>query len=70
MTRKPLKIRAPRIWADEEIDQLKYLYEEYKEAVDPINRILDHLNVKRPKSRIIEKIMGNCSKHFLIEFQS
>ena len=55
-------MRAPRIWADEEIAELRKLYEEYKDAMDPINRILDHLTVKRPKARVIEKILdlGLC----------
>ena len=62
VTKKPLKMRAPRIWADEEIAELRKLYEEYKDAMDPINRILDHLTVKRPKARVIEKILdlGLC----------
>lgn len=51
-------MRAPRIWAEEEVDQLRNLFEEYKDAIDPINRILDHLAVKRPKARVIDKIMG------------
>lgn len=58
VTNKPLKMRAPRVWAEEEIDQLRNLFEEYKDAMDPINRILDHLTVKRPKARVIDKIMG------------
>ena len=58
VTKKPLKMRAPRIWAEEEVDQLRNLFEEYKDAIDPINRILDHLAVKRPKARVIDKIMG------------
>lgn len=55
-------MRAPRVWAEEEIDQLRNLFEEYKDAMDPINRILDHLTVKRPKARVIDKIMelGLC----------
>ena len=58
LSNKPIKLRAPIIWGDEEIEQLKKLYEEFKDAVDPVNRIIDHLIVKRPKKRVIEKIMG------------
>ena len=58
LSNKPIRVRAPIIWGDEEIEQLKKLYEEYKDAVDPVNRIIDHLIVKRPKKRVIEKIMG------------
>ena len=60
VTKKPLKIRAPREWAEEEVQQLKKLYEQFKDAMDPVNRILDHLSVKRPKKRVVEKILGNA----------
>ena len=61
MTKKPLKMRAPREWGEEEIEQLTNLYKEFKEAMDPVNRILESLTIKRPKKRVVEKIMG---KHF------
>ena len=58
MTKKPLKIRAYRDWSEEEVEQLKSLYAEFKEAVDPVKRILDRMEVKRQKKRVVEKIMG------------
>ena len=54
-------MRAPREWGEEEIVQLTKLYEEFKDAIDPANRILENLTVKRPKKRVVDKIMG---KHF------
>ena len=62
VTNKPLKIKAPIEWGEEEIEQLKKLYDEFKDAIAPVNRIIDHLTVKRPKKRVIEKILeiGLC----------
>lgn len=34
------------------------LYAEFKWAQDPINRIIDNMTIKRPKRRVVEKIMG------------
>jgi hypothetical protein len=59
VTKKPLKMRASRDWSDEEVEQLKSLYNEFKDAVDPVNRIIDRMEVKRQKKRVVEKIMGN-----------
>ncbi len=51
-------MRAPREWAEEEIEQLTKLFAEFKDAIDPVNRIIESLTVKRPKKRVVEKIMG------------
>ena len=64
VTKKPLKT-ARRQWTEEEIEQLTKLYNEFKEAVDPVNRILDNLTVKRPKKRVVDKIMGTL---ILVQF--
>jgi len=40
------------------VNQLKALYKEFKDAVDPVNRIIERMEVKRQKKRIVEKIMG------------
>lgn len=58
MTRKPLSLKTPRLWGEEEMDQLKALYEEFKDAMDPIGRIRERMKVQRPKKRVIEKIFG------------
>ena len=56
VTRKPLKTKG-RIWNDEENERLKSLYEEYKDAVDPVSRIREHLFNQRTKRNIIERIL-------------
>ena len=49
---------ARRQWTEEEIEQLTKLYHEFKDAVDTVNRILENLTMKRPKKRVVDKIMG------------
>lgn len=44
MTKKPLKLKAPREWAQSEIDELRDLYGELKDAVDPLNRFFSYFN--------------------------
>ena len=56
VTRKPLKTKgAP--WSAEEIQRLKELYAELKDAIDPVSRIRERLSNQRTKRKIIEKIM-------------
>ena len=59
VTKKPLKMKASRDWSSEEIDQLKDLYQEFQDAVDPVKRIMERLPVQRQKKRVVDKIMGN-----------
>ena len=59
VTKKPLKLRVSREWSEDEVNQLKTLYQEFKDAVDPVNRIIERMEVKRQKKRVVEKIMGN-----------
>ena len=56
VTRKPLKTKG-RIWTDDEVDKLKILYEQFKDAIDPIKRIRENLSNQRTKRKIIEKIL-------------
>jgi hypothetical protein len=58
VTKKPLKMKTPREWGEDEVDQLKKLYEEFKDAINPVKMIIEHLTIKRPKKRVVEKIMG------------
>ena len=58
VTKKPLKMKASRDWSSEEIDQLKDLYQEFQDAVDPVKRIMERLPVQRQKKRVVDKIMG------------
>ena len=56
VTRKPLKTKG-RSWSEEEIQQLKEMYAELKDAIDPVSRIRERLSNQRTKRKIIEKIM-------------
>lgn len=58
VSKKPVRVRPPREWGEDEIEELRRLYEENKEAMDPVGRIIDHMTVKRPKKRIVDKIIG------------
>ena len=71
VTKKPLKMKASRDWSSEEIDQLKDLYQEFQDAVDPVKRIMERLPVQRQKKRVVDKIMGNFfSDHLNTELQN
>ena len=56
VTRKPLKSKG-KIWTSEEIDRLKILYEQFKDAIDPVARIKEQLSNQRTKRKIVEKIL-------------
>ncbi|XP_017783660.1 PREDICTED: protein timeless homolog, partial [Nicrophorus vespilloides] len=49
--------KAPKQWGEDEEAQLQELYEEFKDAMDPLNCIMPRLDVHRPKNRIIEKLL-------------
>ncbi|XP_045461506.1 protein timeless homolog isoform X2 [Harmonia axyridis] len=49
--------KVPKHWSPEEEDQLTELYEQFKDAMDPLGCIMDRLNVSRSKNRIIEKLL-------------
>jgi hypothetical protein len=36
VTKKPLKMKASRIWTDEDLEELKNLYNEFKDSIDPV----------------------------------
>ncbi|XP_068209920.1 protein timeless homolog [Palaemon carinicauda] len=56
-SRKSVNVRAPKMWTEEEEGELKMLFEENKDAMDIVGRILDHMVMRRPKPRVIEKIL-------------
>ena len=62
VTRKPLKTNG-RTWTDEEVERLKILYDQFKDAIDPAKLIKEHLSNQRTKRKIIEKILelGLCA---------
>ncbi|XP_066948216.1 protein timeless homolog [Macrobrachium rosenbergii] len=55
--RNTVHVRAPRIWTEEEEGELRMLFEENKDAMDIVGRIMDHMVLRRPKPRVIEKIL-------------
>ncbi|GAB6032071.1 hypothetical protein CHUAL_010437, partial [Chamberlinius hualienensis] len=44
-------------WQEEELNELRQLYERFQEADDVVARIVDNLSVKRPKVRVIDKLV-------------
>ncbi|CAL4069323.1 unnamed protein product, partial [Meganyctiphanes norvegica] len=57
LKRKPVRVHAPKSWLDEEEDELKMLVEDYKNHNDPMGMIMSMKVIKRPKQRVIDKIM-------------
>ena len=51
------RINAPRTWTEEEEEELRRLYQENKEAMDIVGRIMDGLTLRRPKHRVVEKML-------------
>ena len=66
VTRKSLKAKI--VWNEEEVEKLKSLWEEFKEAHKPVQIIKDHLGTKRTSRKIADKIMelGLCSDRKLL----
>ncbi|XP_045117033.1 protein timeless homolog [Portunus trituberculatus] len=57
LKKKTPKISAPRTWTEEEEEELRRLFEENKEAMDIVGRIMDNMSLRRPKHRVMEKIL-------------
>ncbi|XP_018561954.1 protein timeless homolog [Anoplophora glabripennis] len=51
------RVAQPQSWGAEEETQLRELYEEFKDATDPLGCIMPRLEISRPKNRIIEKML-------------
>lgn len=49
--------QVPRQWGEDEEAQLRELYEQFRDASDPLGCIMDRLDVHRPKNRIVEKLL-------------
>ena len=60
ITRKPIRSKVQ--WSEEETEALTRLYNEFKEAFDPVARIREHLGTKKSSRQMIDKIMdlGLC----------
>ncbi|GLH06684.1 Protein timeless [Gryllus bimaculatus] len=57
-SRKSVTTKPPVQWSTEEEEQLTSLYSQFKDAYDPMSCILDRLTVRRPKSRVVEKLLA------------
>lgn len=55
--RNEIQRRLPKEWSEEEVAQLTELWEHVKEENDPVDLIYDGLRIKRPKSKIKEKLL-------------
>ncbi|XP_014669894.1 PREDICTED: protein timeless homolog [Priapulus caudatus] len=56
---KKHKVRkSVNVWQEEEEYELKRLYEEFKDADDPVARILDNMIQKRSRNKVIEKCLS------------
>ncbi|XP_065170446.1 protein timeless homolog isoform X2 [Atheta coriaria] len=44
-------------WSEEEEEQLRELFAQFAEAMDPLTCIMERLNVRRTKNRIVEKCL-------------
>nr|XP_022919507.1 protein timeless homolog [Onthophagus taurus] len=51
------KARIPKQWSEEEEIQLRELFQEFKDTNDPVDSIVEGLDVKRSKPKVIEKIL-------------
>jgi len=50
--------RGPGVWRPEDIEELKELYNDHKSDSDPINQIQFMMRIKRPRNKLIDKIMS------------
>ncbi|KAG5899963.1 hypothetical protein JTB14_034534 [Gonioctena quinquepunctata] len=50
-------VKAPQNWGAQEETQLRELYEEFKDAMDPLGCILPRLEMSRPKNRVVDKML-------------
>ncbi|XP_076341835.1 protein timeless homolog [Tachypleus tridentatus] len=54
---KPTRTRVLIDWREEEEAELRQLYSQFKDASDILGRILENLTVKRPRHRVVEKML-------------
>ncbi|EFN71111.1 Protein timeless-like protein, partial [Camponotus floridanus] len=55
--RAEVQKRLPKEWSEEEITQLTELWTQFKDDDDPVDLIFTGLRIKRPKSKIKEKLL-------------
>ncbi|KAJ3665891.1 hypothetical protein Zmor_001356 [Zophobas morio] len=49
--------RRPQNWGSEEETQLRELYQQFRDAADPLGCIMARLNVERSKPKIVQKLL-------------
>nr|XP_037279767.1 LOW QUALITY PROTEIN: protein timeless homolog [Rhipicephalus microplus] len=52
---KKAKANAP--WNGEDVVELRELFEKYRESTDIMGQIMEHLSVKRPRHRVVDKLL-------------
>ncbi|CAL7943922.1 unnamed protein product [Xylocopa violacea] len=55
--RSEVQKRLPKEWSEEEVSQLTELWEQLKDDDDPVDLIFNGLTIKRPKTKIKEKLL-------------
>nr|CAB3266958.1 protein timeless homolog [Phallusia mammillata] len=50
--------RAPVTWKDDDVEELKRLYEEFSSSEDPVGNIIQMLSNKKSKAKVIDKILS------------
>ncbi|XP_052126386.1 protein timeless homolog [Frankliniella occidentalis] len=51
------KNKPPKEWGEQEINELKELYDQFRDSGSTLDDILTRLTVKRPKVRVIDKLL-------------
>lgn len=51
------KSRPPKEWSEQEIDQLRELHGRYRDSGNTLEDIMGQLTVKRPKPRVVDKLL-------------
>ncbi|XP_076324577.1 protein timeless homolog isoform X2 [Tachypleus tridentatus] len=54
---KPTRTRVLIDWREEEEAELRQLYSQFRDTTDILGRILENLTVKRPRHRVVEKML-------------
>ena len=54
--KKSVKVRGKQ-WTEVEEEELRVLFEEHKDAIDPLTRIMDFMVNPRPKNKIVNKLL-------------
>ncbi|CAH1993708.1 unnamed protein product [Acanthoscelides obtectus] len=52
-----IRSKAPKEWGSDEEEHLRELWEEFKDAIDPMGCIMARLEINRPKNRVVEKML-------------